>query len=638
MPVQLEVFRISLTIYSLIILLILTIMFYRKERMHNAEDNVYGIVLIAQTISIILGLIFEFLLYKNGNTYNQTLVTTANKLYLFSMYMVVAIIDFYIFILHTRDTTSYGIFKYKRFIFESCIILTIMLILPERIIIHNGWYYPMGPAYNFGYFTIVLALIFIATFMVIDRKRIKNIKYMPIAILFITMILSGILMYKYPEVQYFIGPITVAILLMMYFTIENPDVKQITALKLAKNKAEQASLAKTDFLSSMSHELRTPLNVIVGLSEDTLEYADRCPEEVNENSKDIVTASQNLLEIVGNILDINKIEANKIEIVNQPYNFKEEITNICNITKNRIGEKNIEFHLSMDENIPNELIGDKGKIKEIINNILTNAIKYTDKGHINLDITCENREDSKMTYLTIICKDTGKGIKEEDLPKLFTKFERLDVEQNSTIEGTGLGLLITKEMLTLMGGKIEVKSTYKVGTTVIIKVPQMINKETKIIEQKENTENQKEEIVIDNLEPVDYTNKKILIVDDNKLNIKVARRALKDFNIQIDECYDGQECLNKITNGNEYDLILMDIMMPNMNGEKALNKLKENPNFHIPTIALTADAVAGAKEKYEEAGFDDFIMKPFHKEEIKEKLDKMFRLTAKSSKAKEEVL
>ena len=137
---------------------------------------------------------------------------------------------------------------------------------------------------------------------------------------------------------------------------------------------------------------------------------------------------------------------------------------------------------------------------------------------------------------------------------------------------------------------------------------------------------------------IDYTNKKILIVDDNKLNIKVARRALKDFNIQIDECYDGQECLNKITNGNEYDLILMDIMMPNMNGEKALKKLKENPNFHIPTIALTADAVAGAKEKYEEEGFDDFIMKPFHKEEIKEKLDKMFRLHSKTSKEIEEVL
>ena len=635
MLVQQELFRISLTIYSLIILLILTIMFFKKERMHNAEDNVYGIVLIVQNISIILGLIFEILLYKNGNAYNQLLVTTVNKLYLFSMYLVVAVIDFYIFILHTRDTKSYGIFKYKRFIFECCIILTIMMILPERIIIHNGSYYPMGPAYNFGYFTIVLALIFIATFMVIDRKRLKNKKYIPIAILFVTTIITGILMYKYPEVQYFLGPITVAILLMMYFTIENPDVKQITALKLAKNKAEQASLAKTDFLSSMSHELRTPLNVIVGLSEDTLEYADRCPEEVNENSKDIMTASQNLLEIVGNILDINKIEANKIEIVNQPYNFKEEVLNICNITKTRIGEKNIEFHLLIDENIPNELIGDKGKIKEIINNILTNAIKYTDKGHINLDITCENKEESKMSYLTIICKDTGKGIKEEDLPKLFTKFERLDVEQNSTIEGTGLGLLITKEMLTLMDGSIEVRSTYKVGTTVIIKLPQRIN--TKITEPVEKNEPQ-QEIVIDNLEPIDYTNKKILIVDDNKLNIKVARRALKDFNIQIDECYDGQECLNKITNGNEYDLILMDIMMPNMNGEKALKKLKENPNFHIPTIALTADAVAGAKEKYEEAGFDDFIMKPFHKEEIKEKLDKMFRLHSKTSKEIEEVL
>ena len=626
-----------LHIVALINVIVITIKYFVTKKVPNHETKIYGRLLIA----ILAENVTVLTLFMAMAKMPPLLMNIVHGLYLSCLITWIGLFALYISRVAEENDKSFA--KTEKFLLITGIISCILaIILPREISTTDinetaagGAAVQVTAIYSGLCFLIIIYNIFK------NSKKLFDKKFIPLFVLLTTSLMffggQGVLTKMFPQL-FLITPCEGYIVFIMFFTIENPDVKMLLKVENARDIAEKANRAKSDFLSSMSHEIRTPLNAIVGLTEDNLQYQDNCPKEVNENSKDIVTASQNLLEIVGNILDINKIEANKIEIVNQPYNFKEEITNICNITKTRIGEKNIEFHLSIDENIPNELIGDKGKIKEIINNILTNAIKYTDKGHINLDITCENREDSKMAYLTIICKDTGKGIKEEDLPKLFTKFERLDVEQNSTIEGTGLGLLITKEILTLMGGKIEVKSTYKVGTTVIIKVPQMINKETKIVEQKENTENQKEEIVIDNLEPVDYTNKKILIVDDNKLNIKVARRALKDFNIQIDECYDGQECLNKITNGNEYDLILMDIMMPNMNGEKALKKLKENPNFHIPTIALTADAVAGAKEKYEEAGFDDFIMKPFHKEEIKEKLEKMFRLTAKSSKAKEEVL
>ena len=449
--------------------------------------------------------------------------------------------------------------------------------------------------------------------MVLNLKKLEFKKYVPYGILIIFMVLAIYLRSVSPTIIV-IPAILVYIDLIMYFTIENPDVKLVTMMEVAKNQAEQANRAKSDFLSSMSHEIRTPLNAIVGFSDDIISRKEGLDPIVQEDATYIMEASQTLLEIVGNILDINKIESEKMEIVNEVYNPRELIESLATINATRIGSKNINFITDIAEDLPYELYGDKLHVKQILNNLLSNAFKYTPSGEVILTVKCVNT--SSVCNLLFAVRDTGKGIKAKDINKLFTKFERLDIELNTTTEGTGLGLAITKSLIEMLGGKINVESNFGKGSIFIVQLPQRIknmNKEEVSVKDAKKAND------------INYGYKKILIVDDNELNIKVAKRALQDFDFEIDTCYDGLQCLQKIKNGNEYDLILMDIMMPNMSGETALAKLKENEAFEIPIMALTADAIAGAKEKYLKEGFVDYIAKPFSKDQIKQKLDVIFK-------------
>ena len=285
---------------------------------------------------------------------------------------------------------------------------------------------------------------------------------------------------------------------------------------------------------------------------------------------------------------------------------------LAKLNATRIGSKSIVLKTNFAEDIPYELIGDKVHVKEIVNNLLSNAVKYTDEGEINFNIKCINK--NKICSLIISVQDTGRGIKKESISRLFDKFDRLDVERNTTIEGTGLGLAITKKLVDMMGGTINVNSTYGKGSIFVVTINQKISLMEKPVvkESKSKKANKK----------IDYTKKKLLVVDDNQLNIKVAERALSDLGVKIDTCLSGKEAIDMV-NKEKYDIILLDIMMPEMSGEETLVEFKKIEGFDTPVIALTADAVQGAKEKYLEEGFSSYVAKPFTRDKIKEKLDKV---------------
>ncbi len=630
----------------LIVLTIIVLVYFSKPKINTIENNIFKRQIGVTAFGLLLEAIIYFLITNHINIASNVLIILTKTLYVYYVFWMYYFVK-YNFIIFFKDKIDDSKIKKAFSIITVFYIIFFLLsiILPIDYTITNTYYYPGGIGTFLQYIIVTLGMSVIGVFGVMNIKKIKSKESLPMIICMILGVISIVIQYFYHEFLFIVPSHAIAVILM-YFTIENPDVKLLKQVELAKEQAEKANRAKSDFLSSMSHEIRTPLNAIVGFSEDIQSHKDIVDPEIVEDANYIMEASKTLLEIVGNILDINKIEANKMEITEVKYNFKEEIESLARIDATRIGEKNINFRINLAPDIPYELIGDKTHIKEIVNNLLTNAIKYTEQGEIELSVKCINKDN--ISNLIISVRDTGRGIKAENINKLFTKFERLDIEKNTTAEGTGLGLAITKALVEMMGGKINVQSQFGQGSMFVVQLPQKISQmvnpdQTVKIDitpirqaiQQQVVEQPIQEVVMTQPKPVveqtvvnsassNFDNKKILIVDDNELNIKVARRALQDFNFEIEECYDGQECLNHVVNGNEYDLILMDIMMPNMSGETAMAKLKENPNFNIPTIALTADAVAGAKEKYLSEGFVDYIAKPFSKDQIKEKLDIIF--------------
>ena len=599
------------TISGLFCIVLLMILFFSKSRIDSKETKLYGFMLISSFFDIILVLAELIITYYFLDDVNMYLVKGLNKIDFIHYIMWPTLLSLYTIYVTYLDEEKYNKAK-KIFLTLDIIAILIEFMLPINIISTKEvmGVTGIGPAFVFlisSFYVIVNIIILIKNY-----KKIKNKKNLPF-LFFLIFIIIAMLLRVYNPTLIVIPAIIVYINMIMYFTIENPDVKLIEEINIAKESAIKASNAKTEFLSNMSHEIRTPLNAIVGFSE-ALQRDERIPVEAKEDIKDIVMASDSLLEIVNGILDISKIEADKLEIINTTYSPKKVFDELVVLTRGRLGfEKQIEFKTSFSSDIPATLYGDYARVKQIVLNLLTNAVKYTNEGYINFTVECVNI-NKDLCRLIISVEDSGIGIRKDKIDKLFTKFERLDEERNITIEGTGLGLAITKKLVELMHGKMVVQSIYGKGSKFTVSLDQ------KIVATKEKEEIKEKTVVKGN-----YKGKRVLVVDDNKLNLKVAERLLREYNLFVDEVASGFDAIDRINMGVPYNLILMDDMMPKMSGCETLKELKKNKDFHTKTVALTANAISGMREKYLSVGFDDYLAKPIKKEELEVILDKYLR-------------
>lgn len=405
------------------------------------------------------------------------------------------------------------------------------------------------------------------------------------------------------------------------YTILITDVtsihEHIREVNEMREKAEEANRAKSDFLANMSHEIRTPMNAVVGTSELIIEESRG--RKMYDYACNIKSAALNLLSIINDILDISKVEAGKMELVESEYYVQVLVNDTVNLVQMAAAQRGLKMRVNMDEDIPHQLWGDVGRIRQVLINILNNAIKFTRKGCVSLSVSSEYVDEDNIN-LRFIIEDTGIGIKEEDLASIFESFQQLDMSKNRMTEGTGLGLPITKSLVTLMQGDIQVESEYGKGTKFIIDIKQQV-KDHKTIGEMPMTKMSKDNSELQMFQSREY---KVLVVDDNIINRKVATAMLDSYAFQLHEASSGQAAID-LVDENDYDIIFMDHMMPEMDGieaTRAIRKNLEGKRKQPVIIALTANAIQGAREMYLENGFEDFLSKPFERVQMHEILDK----------------
>ena len=589
----------KLQIGCFIITIFIMILYFSVKRISTRSHKVYSVLLIVSVL---------YLMFDRVTVYTVNHIDTVPALWnqimhrCFLMSLVACIYLIYRYVLLM-------IFQERPTRRGSLVLLILSLIavgwLPLYYRITEKGNYSYGPAAYVTYVTVAIYTVMLVYSLIRNYKKMEKKKR---EIIMLTVIFQvAISTYQAIFPLSLISCLGITLVNLGFFlTVESPDVHLIEQLKEEKELADRANRAKSTFLASMSHEIRTPIHAVVGMSEMILRESKE--NEILSYAGDIHSAAESLLSIVNGILDFSKIESGRMEILPVSYQLSSLIHDIYLLIADRAEKKGLMLQVHVDESLPSTLYGDDIRLKQIVTNLLTNAVKYTESGSVTLDIT--GTVQNETCELLVQVKDTGIGIREEDIRKLFQAFERIEEKRNRTIEGTGLGINITQQLLILMGSTLHVESVYGEGSCFSFRLKQKVIQREPVGNLEERLQNEKrQEVHRAGFRAPDVH---VLVTDDTEMNRRVFRGLLKQTEILVAEAASGQECLTKARE-EKYDLIFMDNMMPDMDGIETMQRLRTDvwgKNTKTPIIMLTANAIAGAKEEYERAGFDGYLSKP----------------------------
>jgi len=597
---------VRLQFACLVMLIFIAVIYLSIRRVKSYSHSLF-------TVSLILSIIYTINDMISVYTVNhlETVHPLINR-FVHNLFMGSLMIEIFIFFLYTTtliyDNEEALKKKRKKWTIPIFIALIAMMFLPLDYIETEQGNYSMGLAVIGTYGVIVVYFIMMGKELLLHWKEINKYKRTCVLFAYGTQIVLSVYQAIVPTaLTSSLG--IVLINLSVFLTVENPDVHVIEMLRMEKERADEANEAKSRFLSNVSHEIRTPMNAIVGLTEVLLRKD--WPSEEKGYLLNIHNSGNALLNLINDLLDFSKIEAGKFEIVDDTYDMEQLLRDVHILGKVRIGNKKLELKMNIDPQLPKQLWGDGLRIRQVIINILNNAIKYTEQGTVTLTVkVVETEEERVKMYVSV--RDTGQGIRQEELSKLFDAFTQVDVKKNQGKESTGLGLTISSQLVELMGGRLDVVSEYGKGSDFFFAVWQGIRTTDKMGDF-HAASNQVED-ANKKVYKCEYVapDAQVLVVEDNEINQIVLQAMLEPLKIQLDFAENGKEALEMIQH-KKYQVILMDHYMPVMDGVEATIEIRNMEDEYyrkIPIIALTADAVEGTKEQFYKIGMNDFLTKP----------------------------
>ena len=588
---------IFLTIISFFYSVLLMIAYFSKDKIKTLENKVYSKLIIINFIGIILEL-FCTIFAGYAKDY-LVFYTILNKLFLVELTIWCSVFSVYVFLISSKkEKNELKSYLKKVSIFHIVIdVITMFLIfvLPVQFNINDLGYvmYSYGPSVNIVFISSTLYIILMFTCLIRNFKNIKSKKYLPIYVYMVIGVLVGIVQKLHPEILAFTS-MEAFITVIMYFTIENPDKKLLEEIHTSKKIADAANEDKSMLIYNMMNEVKSIASDINKSSEVILNSNNL--EENRFFAREIISSNNKLYSMANNIYNIDVIDDINVKTVKNKYNIKLLLKEVISKNKELFEDKDISFRFNIDSNLPNTLYGDSINLKNVLNTILGNSYKYTNKGHVELLVNAIFKKD--IVRLIIKIEDSGIGIKAEDLDKCLNKNTK---DQNS--------LYGARKTINIMGGNLLISSEYNKGTIVTI-----------ILEQKIYTNNK------DNYDNY-VNNKKILIIDDNNSSIKLISKILDKHNILYDSSNLGKEALDRIRKGEKYDLILLDEDMPYMNGISVMNKLNKIKGFDTKVILLTKNSNIIYDDIYKDSGFSDYIIKPINKDDLMNKINKYLKQT-----------